>query len=167
MPDNLVLDANIINEFIKSEKGCAEVDCTADLMEIITQSYFIAIDEGDRIEMQWQQTCNCELFKDWITEQFKNGKIRKKRGVRNQSIRNSLITKYGFPFNDLIYIWVALDTVKKYIITEDVHFFDPKKKKSSSKTISDLKKNSKGNVLKYLRGEGITVACIENAYNDL
>ena len=167
MPNKLVLDANVVKEIIRAEIQCTTPVCVTDLSRIIDESYEIAIDDGDKIETEWRQTCNCNFFNDWITERLKNGTIKVLGGKIDSSLKRILLTQLGFHRKDLIYIWIALETQKKYIISEDMHFYDPKKMSCTSAKQKAIKQCSGGKVANLLKRNGVVVSCIERASSDL
>jgi hypothetical protein len=69
---------------------------------------------------------------------------------------------------DVEYIKCAINTDIKYILTEDIDFFDPKKKSAPVKEKIRIKNFRKGSFCRFLKDEfGITVGLPEHCIEDL
>jgi len=166
--DGVVVDANIMSKFYHQlllEEG--------DLYELITtiiHCYGIAL--SDKIEQEWKNTVRTQFFNDWFDEALKNGRLRY---VENPRLEKRYLKRihnvYGLPKKkgrDIEYIKVAYMTILKYILTEDIHFYDPKKKHASQKEKKKVKNKRQGALCRYLKKAlGITVGLPEHCYDDL
>ena len=91
----------------------------------------------------------------------------KLRSAEKRVIHNT----YGLPSRgsrDIEYIKCAINTEIKYILTEDIDFFDPKKKESSAIDKYRTKNERQGAFCKFLnKNYKITVGLAEHCRDDL
>lgn len=148
--DGIVADANIIQGFIQEE-----MTQKGEIVKVIKKILpFCGLAITDLIENQWRNTTGNQFFNIWFDENLKNNRIKyitediKLSKTERQIIHN----KYGLPKNgrDIEYIKCSLNTTHKYILTYDIHFFDPKQKMASVKTKNKIKNARSGALCKYL-----------------
>jgi hypothetical protein len=165
--DGVVIDANIMSNFyheLVKEYGPLFV-----LIQNILRYYGIAI--STKIESEWKNTTGNQLFNIWFDDQLKLGLLGY---VKNPKLDRASIKKihndYGLPRNewDIEYIKTSNMTNIKYILTYDIHFFDPKKKKASKREKERVKNKRQGALCRYLKSElCIRVGLPEHCCEDL
>lgn len=166
MCDGVVIDTNVIVEYRKEyfyEEG--EI---LNLVENIMNSCGIVI--TNKIESEWEKTCFDQLFREWFTVNVMNEKIQYVNPHIDQEIMKKIHNKYGLPKKgcDGELIKAANVTMLKYILTNDMDLFDPKKKKAMRKEKERIMRNRNGNLCKYLKKNlGIIVGSPEHCNNDL
>jgi hypothetical protein len=140
------------------------------LVERLVASQGLVIDYGRKIEHEWFTQCTHQLFREWYIQNLKLGNIRMVKGSIPDEHKRALQTRLGFPKHgyDIVYVKVANDTQKKYIVTEDLDFFDPKHKESSHATREKIKEQRNCAVCAYLKKRmNITVGTPAHASVDL
>ena len=148
----VVIDTNCIKVFIHDE----ELDIPSSLWELIDtimRKCGLAINKI--IEYEWRQRTS-NHYKYWFEENYKKGyiycpKLNQKLSAKE---RNTLIQKHGFPNSrDIHYIQVAINTQLKYILTQDMHFYEPKMKLASGAEKDRIREKRTGGVCRYLKKE--------------
>ena len=82
--------------------------------------------------------------------------------------KKKLRTRLGFPKNDLVYIAVANVTQTKYLVTDDIDFFDPTLKRAEQPAKRRARDERRGAVCRYLRERmGVTVGTVIHAWGEL
>lgn len=147
--DGIVIDANIISEFYK--EFIIDGGDLYDLINYILDNCGVVF--TDLIHHEWISTCNNYVITEWITDGLKLGKIRYINPQLDRDIIKKLHIKYGLPRNkshDIEYIRCANVTLTKYILTNDIDFFDPKLKNDASKAKKDAKIKRNGKLCMFL-----------------
>lgn len=164
MTDGVVIDANVISSFYKEF-----LDDEGDLYDTIN---WILVNRGiatsDLIIAEWTATCRNDVLKSWITDNLKLGKIKYVNPELDHSIVKKLSLKYGLPKSrDVEHIKCANVTSTKYILTNDIHFFDPKLHSASQKAKKHAKNERKGQLCIFLRKQlGIIVGIPDHCVDD-
>ena len=169
MADGVTVDANVIKQF--TDAYLQETDSASRfLVEKLVAVHGIVVDEGGKIQCQWFQTCNQPFVQEWFFERVRDGSIRLVRPTVEPKHRKKLVNDLGFPPTgfELTYIWVANATSVRYILTEDIDFFDPTLKKAEQAAKKYAKEKRRGQVCKYLRDKmDITVGTVAHAETEL
>jgi hypothetical protein len=169
LTEGIVVDANIISSFIEEEKG--EHKDVYFIITAIKNKYGFAI--NNIIEQEWRNTAGNEFFKYWFDDALIHEKIRYVSETKKLSKpeKKEIAQKYGFPLKgsrDIHYIICAINTDKRYIYTDDIHFFDPKQKTSDPTHQERIKKDRSGRFCRYLKNQfDITVGRTEHCPCDL
>lgn len=150
-----------MNSFLKCMIDGAEAECVYQLMERIRTGPGFSIDETGKIAHQWSETCSHKLFEEWLVEGIQAGAIRAVDNQLAEQHKKHLRIKLGFPYQERhegIYIEVAAVTAEKMLISEDIDFWSPRDKLSTPERRSEIIREGKGEVFKYLRKRvGISV----------
>lgn len=167
---DLVIDANIISGYGKEISGYGH-DLTGSVSDILNrmgQKDHIYLDKGKQIEKEWRGQAKAEWFDAWLGDRFLDNTIIEISVESCKILIQQLRTK-GFPFSkDVWYLRVARAVStregKSYLLTEDLDFFDPKKKnKIHGKTRHKFLKVGRGVICIFLRRtEKIFVTCVCN-----
>lgn len=167
------MDANVIVEFSKNFIW-NETSDTRMLVEAIIKGPGFAIDEGGKIRQQWLDTCcgnrKQSPFWEWFFQGLKEGYIKKVAADLKVQHKKFLRTKCGFPDDryELTYIEVANLTSTRYVISEDIHFFEPKLKRAKATVKLKAKQSRKGCVCRYLhRTIDIMVGTVNQALQEI
>lgn len=167
--NKIVVDANVIVKFVKDDIKSIDPQIIT-LNKKVAKKYIITFDNRGFVETECIQSYNpTDFTKVWISEKEKAGKIKriKPYPLKKTDIK-PLLNKYGFPRNDILYINLANSIPKRYIISEDMDFYDPKSKNVCQKTKTKIINDRAGKLCKYLKKEfKIIVANIYNANNEL
>jgi hypothetical protein len=166
----IVVDANVMNSFVKALKDDA-VCPQREIVNLIDRSVGFALDAGQKMERQWLDTCGSSrssLFFEWYYARL-NKSIRYVECVRDDSLRKRLFIECGFPRRkfEIVYVEVAAATNERYIVTNDIDFWNPKLKTAEAKTKEACKRERTGCVYKLLRRAGMTVGTTEQALAEL
>lgn len=113
----------------------------------------IALDEGNFIREQWLNTASGSAsglnILDWIADRMQENKIRLVTYPKTTPL-NKALSDYGMDLSDKVYVFVAVAGAAKMIVSEDVDFHDPTKKKASGAEKDRIKKTKCGPVCIYL-----------------
>ena len=142
MVDGVVVDTNIIENFYK-EYVLEEGDILI-LINNILENCGIAITE--LIEAEWSRRCNDQLFSVWFTDNLRDGNIRYVMPEIDRHILKRIHNEFGLPRRgvDKELIKASNVTIIKYILTNDIDLFDPKKKKAQKKEKERIKDHLTG-----------------------
>lgn len=170
----IVVDANILAGFFKEiivGKQCDLTICPEKIFENAGKEYKIFLDDGGHIEKEWEEVVDREWFKAWLEKMFDNDAVIQISTKTYYQLKEK-IRKLGFPNSkDIWYVRVAKSISEiegdAELISEDLDFYDPKKKTlTGDKRITFLLRG-KGKVAKYLRkSEDINVICVQNFINN-
>jgi len=165
--DGIVIDANILKGFIDLKySDSAKADpILLPLIPKILSEYRGAVSE--MMKYEYKMKILHKMFNRWFEEQYVNGKFRDItiENTLDTSQRNRIFNKYGLDSNekDIHYISCAYNTDRRYILTEDIHFFDPKMKQADQKAKNRVKDQRMGALCRYLKKEySITVGTPEH-----
>lgn len=166
--DGLTVDACVMRQF--DEEVRHSLHGTArQLIDAVISDYGIVVDEGHKIQHEWLTTCQGPFFREWYLKQIYDRRIRTVRPVLQEQHKKRL-QQLGLtqdPF-DPVYVAVANATKLRYIISGDMHFYDPKLKCADAKSKYRARENRKGALCYFLRTElRITVGTITHAYSEL
>jgi hypothetical protein len=158
LSDGVSVDACVMALFAKSflpAEGEANVPEAKQLIERIRSTIGFAIDSGRKIENQWLNTCGPKsgaVFREWYVQSIKDGKIKQVVPTLSEQHKKKLRIDCGFPNDqfEYTYIGVANSTKVRYIVSVDMHFFEPKHKKADEKAKCRSRDERKGSVCKYL-----------------
>lgn len=145
------LDANAINTFQKERFGGQAGPAHA-AIDIIFQSDCVALDDGGLCQQEWERCAGGAeplAIKDWVADQMIYGKIRLYRLCPN-TIHKELI-RLGLPKDDHKWVRLAIGCGGRIIISDDVDFFDPTKKRATAKVKNRIKDAGKGPCSKKLQ----------------
>jgi hypothetical protein len=92
--------------------------------------------------------------------QLKKGVVKKVAAELDKTHKKKLQNECGMPMKrEIIYVAVAAVTDKRFIVTEDIDFWEPSAKKKDSAAKQKIKNSGKGAVCRYLaKNLQITVA---------
>lgn len=171
MSNGISVDANVMQSFAKSYLR-GEPSDPKTLVERIEEGPGFAIDEAGKIERQWLDTCGPKPgapFFEWFYQGLKDGSIRKVNARLELGHKRRLPNDCGFPNDrfEMTYIEVANVTAQRYIVSEDIHFFEPRLKEAPECAKSAAKARRQGRVCRYLRRLGITVGTVAHALGEL
>ena len=86
---------------------------------------------NNTIHQEWINTTGRnQIFNAWFDQWLIEEKIRFiKRNKLPSGVKDKIHDRYGLPRNsrDIQYICCSFNTIIKYIITEDIHFYDQKR----------------------------------------
>jgi hypothetical protein len=140
------------------------------LVERIEANQGFVIDEGGKIKHEWLQVCDKVFFGTWFVDGVKSGKIRPVVAKLDGKHSKHLRIKCGMPFDgyDIAYIAVANSvSAPKYIVTEDIDFWEPTEKVAKEERKQTIKAKRQGCVCKYLSGLEITVGTVAHGLAEL
>lgn len=159
MSDGITVDANVMAAFTKSLIH----DTTSDersIVERIRTNHGFVVDEQGQMQNQWFETCGLLLFGEWFIQQLREGTVRKVFAKLDQVHKKRLRNDCRMPpKREMFYVSVAAVTQKRYIVTEDIDFWEPTAKLLDQATKAKIRSRRAGRVCKYLKKEcKITVA---------
>lgn len=163
----MIIDANVFKGYFQAELGNSHslCGCPTKLLGGATTLKPIYQDTGGIIESEWQAVVDREWFEPWLANQLIAGVITYIEGKKDLGFEKNLST-LGFPGGrDFVYIRVGISVAISLgsvcqLITEDLDFYDPKKKGCPAKTRHSLLTSSSGPVAKLLKKKNISVCCV-------
>jgi hypothetical protein len=167
--DGLVVDANIMSYYMREKKN--EDGELFKLIEYIINYCGLAI--NDAVEREWKNTTGDQFFCIWFDEYMLAQKIRYVAESNKLTIhqKKKIHNDYGLPkkkSKDIDYIECAINTEIKYILTDDIDFFDPKKKMASAREKFKVKNQRQGALCRFLKKEfEVVVGLPDHCYEDL
>jgi hypothetical protein len=148
-----IIDANAIKEF-QDERANGISDNVQKSVDYILSIGSLALDEGDQILTEWHScsshAASTMALEAWVDTQMQKGKI-KIFTVKNCKILRKKMISLGMPAKDIKYVQLAKICSAHSLITNDIDFHDPKKKKATVFVKDRLKANKNGTVCKYLQ----------------
>jgi len=147
-----------------------EVTDTRTLVEKIKSGHGFAIDVGGKLQHQWLETCDKTYFSQWFVEGLKGGWIRQVAAKIEKADEKKLKISCGMPSarHEFAYVAVAnVVTPPKYIVTDDIDFWEPKEKGADEKRKQETKAKRKGCVCQHLRKMKIVVGTVPQALAEL
>jgi hypothetical protein len=152
LPDGIAVDANVMKKF-NQDLLAAEQSLSGILVAQLLQRYGLVVDLTGKVQHEWFSQCPNALFKEWFVQNMKLGLIRMVKPSIPEQHKRELVIGLGFPRRgyDLVYVAVANVTERKYIVTEDLDFFDPTQKGADHETKERIKRERKCAVCAYLR----------------
>lgn len=166
---SIVVDANVVKGYydeVVIDVRHSLTQSAVNIFETITN--VIYVDNQEFIESEWKRVVDPEWFDVWYSDSLRSGKISMV-DVKNCKELCESLYKIGFPKGerDVWYVRTAKATLtfqkECFIITEDIDFYDPKKKKIAC-GIARIKcmKSPSSPVRRCLRKkEKILVMCVE------
>jgi hypothetical protein len=143
------------------------------LVDKIHLTIGFALDSGGKIEHQWSTTCGWKAgnpFREWFVQALKQGRIQLVVPAFPEQHKKKLRIDLGFPDDrfEQTYIGVANVTTIRYIVTEDMHFFEPKHKDADEQTKRRSRDERQGSVCRFLRRHmNIRVGMPAHAWQEL
>jgi hypothetical protein len=161
-----VVDANILKAFYEKNVLSINQNLTGCPEQVFSRLRKIYIDDGGKIEHEWRSLVDQEWFNVWLAREITSGRIES-IPVKNHQNTCKKLRAYGFPSSkDIWYIRTAkeisiINNSKCVLLTEDIDFFDPKKKSLSGNARVKVLKSNNSNLKKILeKEENIAVMCI-------
>ncbi|BES66095.1 hypothetical protein SANA_25340 [Gottschalkiaceae bacterium SANA] len=168
---NVIIDANIFKGYCRESIIGLEHKLTSSPSYLFQEEeYVMYIDDGDQMQYEYKAVDNPQVVEEMIIELLNSGKMRLTKTKIDPDFERILRSK-GFDMNsrDKWYIRAALvakeksDTRTIYLITEDIDFFDPRKKNCSSKTRNITIRNKRSPVAhELIDRKKIKPICVEN-----
>lgn len=163
----MIIDANVFKGYFQVIIGSTHdlCGCPKKLIDKATASNPIYHDIDGIIASEWQAVVDREWFEPWLADQLEAGTIAYIIKKIDLGLERKLASN-GFPkTRDVIYVRVGLSAVNLTglacsLFTEDIDFYDPKKKGIASKTRKKMLAASSGPVAKLLKNSLIEVKCV-------
>lgn len=167
MTDGATVDTMVISKYFR--EYLRDRGDVLELVEGILRCVGVALTE--KLEYEWKSTCRGQAFIEWLTDELKKGRIvLVDRKVLPSNIMKVIYQRFGFPRKggDKEVLFCANGTQRRYILSEDIHFYDPKAKEASIQHKKRVKDFRQGALCRYLRRElGITVGALCHCKDDL
>lgn len=169
LADGAAVDANVMCAFTESliRKTDTRERAVVQRLEI---SHGFAIDHTGQIKHQWFETCGANVFGEWFIQGLKGGKIVEVRASLDKQHKKKLQQDCGMPTKraEMMYVAVANVTALKYIVTNDIDFWEPKAKRQGNHEMHEqIKLKRSGAVSKYLKSMKIRVGTPAMALTEL
>jgi hypothetical protein len=141
--------------FLPDKLHDAQVDEAKLLIGRVRATMGFVVDVGGKIQHQWSLTCGMKPgspLGEWVVQALKEGKIKPVVPLFPENHRKKLRIDCGFPEGQFegAYIAVANVTQTRYIVTVDMHFFEPKHKDADENAKRRSRDERKGSVCRYL-----------------
>ena len=135
------------------------------IFDRLGHDHTLFLDDEGHIEHEWGEVVGREWFEAWYADILRDGKAQLIQVSTYPEIRKRLLT-LGFPKTggDIWYVRTAKTVSERcgnsYLITEDMDFFDPKRKRDQAR--KKILQSKAAPVAKYLRKkENVIVACVK------
>jgi hypothetical protein len=149
LADGVTVDANVMHAFTKSMIAKSDTDAHS-VVELIRKHHGFVIDSGDLISRQWIETCG-RVFEQWFVTQLQAGRITMVNPKLDAGHKKCLRKDCGMPMRrEVIYVSVAAATGVRYIVTEDIDFWEPAAKLRDEKAKARIRARREGLVCRYL-----------------
>jgi hypothetical protein len=169
LPDGIAVDANVMKKFNQALLS-QEDSLYFTLIDQVLKRHGLVIDIAGKVQYEWFSQCPNALFKEWFIQNMKLGLIRMVKPSISEQHKRALVIGLGFPRRgyDIVYVAIANVTVRRYIVTDDLDFFDPTQKQADHETKERIKRGRKCAVCAYLRRHmSIVVGTPEHASAEL
>lgn len=160
----IVVDAHLVGWYYQAHELEKATPCSGspvELFERLGKKDVGVLDTGGHIEGEWREHADPDWFEAWLSERFELGDIVEVAVSNCRNLIDELIKQYGFPHDgkDKWYVRAAKSRAEASnqtiaIISEDLHFYEPKAKEGAGDRSAVLRKG-KGKVAKVLRKNGI------------
>lgn len=162
----MIVDANIFKGYFQHQMGTTHslCGCPNKIIGKASAATPIYYDFDGIVENEWMSVVDRDWFASWLAAQLQSGAIAYAKPIIDSGLEKNLTT-LGFPRGrDVVYIRLCLGVmqIKKSgceFFTEDLDFYDPKKKRYPAKTRIAILTKSTGPVLKLLKKRDILVSC--------
>jgi hypothetical protein len=171
----VIIDANVVAGYYKESVLGIEIglnnNLTASAIPLFDGLGSVDVcylDDGNMIENEWRAPVSREWFDAWFADLLSTGKAQLITASGCPALEKRLHTN-GFPKSrnrDMWYVRVSravLDTngsANIRLFTEDIDFYDPRKKVGESKTRTSILQKGSGPISKLLRKESIIVTAL-------
>lgn len=153
-----VIDANAIHVFQQERIQGAPGRGHARISAII-ESDCIALDEEGLCYQEWLDCAGGSVpfaLADWVADLAIYGQVRR-YSLADNKCRTKLLS-VGLPAPDHKWVRLAVGSGSKILITNDIDFFDPTKKRADEKTKRKIREAGTGPCAKLIyRNFGVTV----------
>lgn len=171
---HLVIDAQLVKGFFSESVHKLDVvgpdgltGSPSVILSKLGTKHTCYLDDEGHIQHEWRSLVDGEWFDSWFADLLISGAAQKLPSPVNTQIETQLRNK-GFPqTRDKRYVRVAAEVIraklstKSYIVSEDLDFFDPKKKKSAkSVTRRKILAAATGPVRKVLKKHNILAVAL-------
>lgn len=165
---SFVVDANAIHAF--QEERVAETEGIAvSAVSAILEKSHIALDKEEICYQEWIGCAGGKFpfaLSDWVSDQLISGGIVL-YGLAPNTCRKRL-TQLGIPQKDHKWVRLAVGSGGFRLVTNDVDFFDPTKKKAPANVKAKIKDNRSGECAKALKKEyNVSVMCLNHVNDEL
>lgn len=165
---SFVVDANAIHAFQEERVADAEGIAVTAVSAILEKSH-IALDKEERCYQEWIECAGGKhpfALADWVSDQLISGGIILYELAPN-ACRKRLI-QLGMPQKDHKWVRLAIGSGGFRLVTDDVDFFDPTKKKAPANVKAKLKETRSGECAKSLKKEyKVDVMCLIHVIDEL
>ena len=168
MSDGAVIDANVMQGFY--QELCSGEGCVYEVVCWLCNTRGIVA--SDTVLTEWECVCAAEVFRDWLADQMKTGGLKKVAGKKlDRGVVRKMRVDCGFPCRsrDIEYIKCANATTStRYIVSEDMDFYDPTLKQADAKMKGWARDDRQGRFCRFLLDRlGIRVGTIAHCKADL
>lgn len=147
--EGVVVDACVMREF-SNQMAVGEGE-TYDVVTQIARGPGIALEEGEVMEKEWTRHGSDYLLAKWVQAEFDAHRLRYVQGKYDPGAKHRL-RQLGFPASrDYRYIWCANATRTRYLLTEDMDYYEPAEKRAGSARRKDILETRCGGVCRYLQ----------------
>jgi len=148
----VAVDANCIAQFQQERLGLKRGHGLRAIRHIMS-NHHIVVDARKACEQEWYDCLKGpigENLKDWVAEQQRLGKIVPVT-CSPQPAHRAALQRLGFPQSDHKWVCLVASAAAIAMVSEDIDFYDPTRKKSPSRVTDPIKQNQRGPVARYFR----------------
>lgn len=163
-----IVDANVLREYFREHVLEIKSELTHSTLFIFDEKRSIIIDSGGQIEHEWRNVVDPEWFDVWLARKLEGSEIDYVE-VRNCPDLCAHVYSLGFPkgSRDIWYLRAAVACALNFnknsnVVTEDIDFYNPKKKSLSGAARVALLKNANAPIKKTMRKNySVNICCVE------
>jgi hypothetical protein len=163
----VVVDANVVKGLMQAQQSSSH-DCSGDPEEafvLLTDGGAeVWLDRGGQMLSEWQACTQREWFGLWYSEFVQSTNVRHATVQPHDRLLRELRTTFGFPKSrDVWVLRTALTAAADgdtELLTDDMDYFDPKKKSQPKERQRHLKGAQVGAVRRRLKSERVKVLSV-------
>lgn len=155
MSHGVVIDANILqawySDYTNDQTGPGS---TYEFVEMVARCFGFAIDQAGRIEGEWLSKVGKQVvIRIWFEDQIKEGRIHRVLSFMDKKTEKVVCEEYGFPKRDkdIVYLRCANRTDNRHLVSNDIHFYEPKSAGSGQIKRDRIMRNREGSLCRYLQ----------------
>lgn len=163
-----IVDANVLREYFREHVLEIQSELTHSTLFIFDETQCIVLDSGGQIEHEWRNVVDPEWFDVWLARKLEGSEIHYVQVSNSPDLCNH-VYNLGFPkgSRDIWYLRTAVACVSDFkkssnVVTEDIDFYNPKKKSLSGDARVSLLRNPNAPIKKTMkRNYNVNICCVE------
>ncbi|WP_157652346.1 hypothetical protein [Burkholderia ubonensis] len=163
-----IVDANVLREYFREHVLEIQSELTHSTLFIFDEARSIILDGGGQIENEWRNVVDPEWFDVWLARKLEGSEIDYVEVSNCPDLCNH-VYGLGFPkgSRDIWYLRTAVACALNFkkisnVVTEDIDFYNPKKKSLNGAARVAMLKNSNAPIRKTMKKNyNVNICCVE------